>query len=351
MIVLLLVVLFFVTLLLTLWSVTSRTGGRGGQAPQRVNPTLTWLHARLTARRGVLLAVGLLLLVFGLSSITVVGAGHRGVVFNVFEGIRPAPLDSGLHLVFPLVNDVTSYDVRSRTYSMVSGGEEGDKKTHSDTLWAPTADGLKVGLDVTVRYRPDPERLPELHAAVGPDYEEKVVRPQIRNVARMVVSEYAVMDVYGKARSGIQRQMFDRLKGMFARDGIVLEDVLLRNVAFSQDFERAVEAKMMAAQKVQELEFKVEQARMQAEARQREAAGEAAAFETVTKTIEKNPRLLEYLWINKLASNVKIVVVPKGQEGLIIHPGPLLSGTDDEPDEGERTARAAPGQEPRREGK
>lgn len=351
MIVLLLVILFFVTLLLTVWSVTSRTGGRSGQGAQRANPTLTWLHARLTARRGTLLAAGLLLLVFGLSSITIIGAGHRGVVFSVFEGVRPVPLDSGLHLVLPLVNDVTTYDVRSQTYSMVSGGEEGDKKTHSDTLWAPTADGLKVGLDVTVRYRPDPERLPELHAAVGPDYEEKVVRPQIRNVARMVVSEYAVMDVYGKTRSGIQRQMFDRLRGMFAKDGIVLEDVLLRNVAFSQDFEKAVEAKMMAAQKVQELEFKVEQARMQAEARQREAAGEAAAFEMVTRTIEKNPRLLEYLWINKLASNVKIVVVPKGQEGLIIHPGPLLSGSDDEPDEGERTARATPDQVPRREGK
>lgn len=350
MIVLLLVVLFFLTLLLTLWSVTSRTDGRG-PGPQRVSPTLAWIHARLTARRAALLAAGLLVLLFGLSSITVIGAGYRGVVFNVFEGVRQVPLDSGLHLVLPLVNEVTPYDVRSRSYSMVASGEEGEKKTHSDTLWAPTADGLKVGLDVTVRYRPDPERLPELHATVGPDYEEKVVRPQIRNVARMVVSEYAVMDIYGKHRAGIQRQMFDRLKGMFARDGIVLEDVLLRNVAFSQDFEKAVEAKMMAAQKVQEMEFRVQQAQMQAEARQREAAGEAAAFETVTKTIEKNPRLLEYLWINKLASNVKIVVVPKGQEGLIIHPGPLLSGSDSQADEGERTARAAPGQEPRREGK
>jgi regulator of protease activity HflC (stomatin/prohibitin superfamily) len=72
----------------------------------------------------------------------------------------------------------------------------------------------------------------------------RLVQPQIQNVARMVVSEYAVMDVYGKTRSGIQRQMFDRLRGMFAKDGIVLEDVLLRNVAFSQDFEKAVEAKM-----------------------------------------------------------------------------------------------------------
>jgi prohibitin 2 len=349
MIVLLLVILFFLTLLLTVWSVTSRTPGRGQGAP-RVGPTLGWLHSRLTLRRGALLGALLLAFLLGAASLTVVPAGHRGVVFNVLEGVRPNVLGEGLHVVAPLLNDVTRYDVRSQTYSMVAGGEESDRKGHSDTLWAPTADGLKVGLDVTVRFRPDPQRLPDLHATIGPEYQEKVARPQIRNVARMVVSEYAVMDVYGKNRAGIQREMFDRLKGMFAADGIVLEDVLLRNVAFSADFEKAVEAKMTAAQKVQEMEFQVQQSRMRAEARQREAAGEAAAFETVTKTIEKNPRLLEYLWINKLADNVKILVVPKGQEGLVLNPGPVLS--EDETDRSrERTARALSGGAGRDEGK
>jgi prohibitin 2 len=348
MIVLLLVVLFFLTLLLTVWSVTNRASGRS-QASPRVAPTLGWLQARLTVRRGVALGAALLALLFGVSSLTVVPAGHRGVVFSVFDGVRPWVLGEGIHVVMPGVNQVTTYDVRSQTYSMVAGGEDSDRKGQSDTLWAPTGDGLKVGLDLTVRYRPDPDRVPDLHTTVGPEYQEKVVRPQIRNIARMVVSEYAVMDIYGKTRAAIQRQMFDRLKGMFAADGIVLEDVLLRNVASSQDFEKAVESKMMAAQKVQEMEFHVQQARMRADARQREAAGEAAAFETVTRAIEKNPRLLDYLWINKLADNVKIVVVPRGQEGFVLQPGPLLS--DDEQRDGEHTARALSGAASRNEQK
>jgi prohibitin 2 len=235
MIVLLLVILFFLTLLLTVWSVTSRTPGRG-QAPPRVSPALGWLHARFTVRRGIVAALMLLALLLVASSLTVVPAGHRGVVFNVFEGVRPWALSDGIHVVSPLVNHVSTYDIRSQTYSMVAGGEDPEKKGQSDTLWAPTVDGLKVGLDVTVRFRPDPDRLPDLHATVGPEYQEKVVRPQIRNVTRMVVSEYAVMDIYGKSRAGIQQQIFDRLKGRFAADGVVLEDVLLRNVAVSADF-------------------------------------------------------------------------------------------------------------------
>jgi regulator of protease activity HflC (stomatin/prohibitin superfamily) len=305
-----------------------------------VNPALGWLHARFTVRRGIVAGLLLLGLLVGAASLTVVPAGHRGVVFNVFRGVQPWALGEGLHVVSPLVSQVTTYDVRSQTYSMVAGGEDPDKKGQADTLWAPTVDGLKVGLDVTVRFRPDPDRLPDLHASVGPEYQEKVVRPQIRNITRMVVSEYAIMDIYGRSRAGIQQQIFDRLKGRFAADGVVLEDVLLRNVAVSPDFEKAIEAKMTAAQKVQEMEFHVQQARMRAEARQREAAGEAAAFETVTRTIEKNPRLLEYLWINKLAGNVKVLVVPKGQEGLILSPGPILS--EGESEDGERTARAEP---------
>lgn len=339
MIVLLLVILFFATLLLTVWSVTSRTSGRGPATP-RVSPALAWLHGRLTARRGVLIAVGLFALLLGAASLTVIPAGHRGVVFNVFEGVQSRVLEPGIHVVVPLVNAITTYDVRSQAYSMVGGSEDQDRRSQSDTLWAPTADGLRVGLDLTVRFRPDPQRLPELHSTIGPEYQERIVRPQIRNVARMVVAEYVVMDIYGRGRSGIQRQMFDRLKGMFAGDGIVLEDILLRNVAFSADFEKAIELKMTAAQKVQQMEFEVQQARMRAEARQQEAAGEAAALETVNRTLQRNPRLLEYVWINKLSDKVSVLVVPRDQSGLIVQTPSPAAQQGQAPQDGERTARA-----------
>ncbi|RMF84782.1 MAG: prohibitin family protein [Nitrospinota bacterium] len=271
------------------------------------------------------LVFALLLVVFlllPLLSVVVIKPGYRGVVFDVFRGVLPEPLGEGLHLVWPLVQQVTPYDIRTQTYTMVQRAQEGE----SDTLWAPTADGLKVGLDLTVRYKPDPARLPELHRNIGPDYAEKVVRPQIRNIARMVVSEYGILDVYSKRRAIIQQQIFDRLRGMFAKDGLICEEVLLRDVVFTPEFEKALENKMMAAQKVEQLEFEVQQAQKRAEARIKEAQGEAAAFETINRSIEKNPKLLEYMWIHKLANDVKLVVVPRdGAGGIIINPEPLLN--------------------------
>jgi prohibitin 2 len=140
-----------------------------------------------------------------------------------------------------------------------------------------------------------------------------------------VVSEYNILDVYSKRRATIQQQIFDRLKGMFARDGLVCEEVLLRDVLFSKEFEAALESKMMAGQKVQQLEYEVQQAQKRAEARVKEAQGEAEAFDAINASIEKNPRLLEYMWIHRLAKDVKLLVVPKdGNNGIMINPDTFL---------------------------
>ncbi len=315
-------IILFIIFSLLYWFFSNRVAPWvANQGEREPNPPLRDLLRWFSTRRLILGLMLFCLLLFPLLSIVIIKPGYRGVVFDVFRGVLPVPLGEGIHVVWPFVQQVTQYDVRTSTYSMVQRAQEGE----SETLWAPTADGLKVGLDLTVRYKPDETRLPELHRSIGPNYREKVVLPQIRNIARMVVSEYGVLDVYSKRRAIIQQQIFDRLRGMFAKDGLICEEVLLRDVTFTTEFEKALESKMMAAQKVEQLEFEVQQAQRRAEARIREAQGEAAAFETINAIIEKNPQLLEYMWIHKLASDVKLLVVPRdGAGGIIINPETLI---------------------------
>lgn len=319
------IIIFLFLISLSYWFFTHRlaawSGPRGeGEDPPSLRDLFPWL-----SRRRFLLAAGsLILFILLLSSTVVIRAGSRGVVFDVFRGILPEPLTEGLHIIFPVVQQVARYDVRTHAYTMSQRPGEATRGDN-ETLWAPTADGLKVGLEITVRYRPDPARLAELHRTIGPDYEDKLIRPAIRNVSRMVVSEYNILDVYSKRRATIQQQIFDRLKSMFARDGLVCEEVLLRDVLFSKEFEAALESKMMAGQKVQQLEYEVQQAQKRAEARVKEAQGEAEAFDVINTSIAKNPRLLEYMWIHRLAKDVKLLVVPKdGGGGIIINPDTLL---------------------------
>jgi len=319
------IIVFLLLISLIYWFLTHRLAAwSGSRGEGEEAPSLRVLFPWLTRRRLTALAGSLALLILFLSSAVTIRAGSRGVVFDVFRGVLPEPLGEGLHIILPAIQQVTRYDVRTHAYTMAQRQGE-TTRGDNETLWAPTADGLKVGLEITVRYKPDPARLPELHRHIGPDYEAKLVRPAIRNVSRMVVSEYNILDVYSKRRATIQQQIFDRLKGMFARDGLVCEEVLLRDVLFSKEFEAALESKMMAGQKVQQLEFEVQQAQKRAEARVKEAQGEAEAFEVINTSIEKNPRLLEYMWIHRLAKDVKLLVVPRdGGSGILINPDTVL---------------------------
>ena len=264
-------------------------------------------------RHTLLLASGCVMTVIVVwSSLTVIEAGHRGVVFHLLKGVQKEVLGEGLHVLLPGLQRLTIYDVRSRVYDVRTRAESprASADLQDQLLWTPTADGLKVGLDLSVRYRLDPTRLPELHRNVGPEFEEKLVHPIVWNVTRLVASEYGLLDVYGRRRHEIQQQAFDRVQAMFARDGLIGEALLLRDVAYTQEFEKTLVAKMVAEEKVQESTFEVAQAALRAQAQVVEAHGEAQALDVVNRVIYGQPLLLRYLWIRSLPAKVKIVVVP-----------------------------------------
>jgi regulator of protease activity HflC (stomatin/prohibitin superfamily) len=265
---------------------------------------------------------GLLLALFCTSSLVMIEPGYRGVVFHLFEGVQSETLTEGLHFLMTGLNRVTVYDTRSRVYHVrnVTSSPPPSPPAHSASqpqdhlLWTPTADGLKVGLDFTVRYRLDPRHLPDLHRSVGPEFETKLVHPIVWNVIRLVASEYSLLDIYGKRRHEMQQQAFRQVQALFARDGLISEDLLLRDVVYTPEFERTLVDKMVAEQKVQESAYEVEQVELRAQVEVIEAQGEAQALELVNGAIQDQPLLLHYLWIKSLPERVKVVVVPNQSE-------------------------------------
>jgi prohibitin 2 len=270
---------------------------------------------------------GFMAVVLCWSSLTIIGPGHRGVVFHLFNGVQQEPLVEGVHFLPPGLNRITVYDTRSRVYhlqSLNTPPQRSANQAQDHLLWTPTADGLKVGLDLTIRYRMDPNNLPDLHRSVGPEFEAKVVHPVVWNVTRLVASEYSLLDIYGKRRHELQQQAFSRVQALLARDGLIGEDLLLRNVVYTKEFEKALVAKMVAEQKVQESAFEVQQAGLHAQVHVIEAQGEAQALELVSRAIRDQPLLLQYLWIKSLPEQVKIMVVPNQSGKLVprLNPSP-----------------------------
>lgn len=277
-------------------------------APSMKAPSFKW--------RWLLLIPILWLLLTFMRSFVLVGAGERAVLFNRFSGTQPVPLGEGMHFVMPWVIIPTIYDVKSQTYTMALSKSEANPQTSNanDALEALTSDGLPISLDMSVRFRIDPQNVAKLHQEIGPlerdnpDYVSKIVRPQVRSRVRMVIARYPVTAIYGKGRQAIEREINVRLREMFVRDYILLDEALLRNIRFSPDFQQAIEQKQVAQQEVQRMAYVVQQADKERRRKIIEAEGEAESIRLKANALARNPQLVQYEYVKNLPANTRTII-------------------------------------------
>jgi regulator of protease activity HflC (stomatin/prohibitin superfamily) len=272
----------------------------GGMSP--------WL--KVAGGRWVWVVLSLMLVLTLGRSFVLVGAGERAVIFNRFTGTQPYQLGEGLHFVIPWVQTPIVYDVKTHTYSMHAMTSEGNGHggTANDALTALTADGLPVSLDLSVLYHVDPETVWKLHREIGPSYLEKIVRPQARSHVRMIVAQYRVVDVYGGRRARIIEEINARLKELFSRSYLVLDEALLRDVKFSDEFQNAIEQKQVAQQEVQRMKYVLQQVDKERRRKIIDAEGEAESIRLKAAALAQNPQLVEYEYVKRLPDTVRTVV-------------------------------------------
>jgi len=242
-----------------------------------------------------------------LASVRNVPVGHALVAFNTvsknFELAR-----QGINFVTPFVTVTQLYDLRRLEYTMSGNQGEGRKASTDDSLWSPTQEGLLVGIDITVWHHLDPGRVVDIHQRIGPDYEEKIIRPGIRSVIRLVISEYAVMDVYSAKRARIQDEINEKIKALVEKDGFIIDEVVLRDVRFTEQFAKSIESKQIAQQSAEQMKYVLEKEQKEAERKVIEASGRAKAIETINEALRQNPNYIRYLYVDKLSDKISVIV-------------------------------------------
>jgi regulator of protease activity HflC (stomatin/prohibitin superfamily) len=241
------------------------------------------------------------------TSVRVVPVGHALVVFNtVTRNFHLAR--QGITFVAPFISSTQDYDLRRLEYTMSGVAGEGRKANIDDSLWSPTQEGLQVGIDLTIWHHLDPDRVISIHQKIGPDYEEKIIRPAVRSVIRLVISEYPVMDVYSAKRARIQDEINQAAKRLLEKDGFVIDEVVLRDVRFTAEFAKAIEAKQIAQQGAQQMQYTLEKEQKEAERKVIEARGRANAIEVINKALAQNPNYIKYLYVDKLSDKISVIV-------------------------------------------
>lgn len=264
--------------------------------------------------------VGVVVMLLGVlsSSVRQIDAGQVGVQ-SLFGKVQEGVLESGLNLVNPLVN-VTEFDVKTQNYTMSGVHDEGDK-SGDDAIRVLTADGLEVVIDLTVLFRVLPSETPKILSVIGVNYTDKIVRPITRTRIRDNAVYYDAVALYSSKRDEFQQRIYRSIDGDFKKRGLVLEQLLIRNINLPASVKQTIESKINAEQESQKMQFVLAKERQEAERKRVEAQG-IADYQRILST-GLSDKQLEYEMIKaqkELAAspNAKIIIMGGKNVPLIL---------------------------------
>ncbi len=263
---------------------------------------------------------GAIIMIAGIviQSIVMIDAGQIGVKV-LFGKVQNDVLGSGLHFINPLM-EVRSLDIKTQNYTMSGTNDEG-MKTGDDAIRVLTADGLEVTIDLTVLYKLLPSEAPKLVRETGIDYTDKIVRPLTRTKIRDNAVYYDAISLYSTKRDEFQSRIFKSIEEDFKTRGLVLEQLLVRNITLPQSVKTTIEQKINAEQDAQKMQFVLLKEKQEAERKRVEAQGIADYQRIIniglTSQQLQYEQIKAYLELAK-SPNAKVVIMGKGNTPVIL---------------------------------
>jgi len=207
---------------------------------------------------GVISFVALILFII-INPMVMVPAGHRGIVLN-WGAVSGEVLDEGIHWITPIKQNVKKINVRTQKLEVEVSTYSKDIQTVSATI--------------ALNYHLVPSGVNKLYQEVGVDYVNNIVQPAIQESVKAITAKFNAQELI-EERSKVKEEITFSLKDRLDSWDINVDEFSIANFDFSDDYERAVEAKQVAQQNA--LKAKNDLDRIKTEAEQRVATAKAEA--------------------------------------------------------------------------
>jgi len=221
----------------------------------------------------------------GVSSFTVISAGHTGVQVTLGE-VNPAPLTEGVHFVNP-ISSIKDVDVRLQKAELKGAN-------------AGTKDLQVVHTDIVVNFRLDPLKVPHIYKEYGLNVDEKVLGPGINEAFKSVTGHYTSEELVTK-RDLVSAEILQHLVTKMSPFNITVSNISLVNFGFSPEYQKAIEAKVISVQQTAKAQQDLERIKVEAASRIAQADGEAKAIAIQAAAIQSNggENYVKLQWIEK----------------------------------------------------
>ncbi|HER09132.1 MAG TPA: prohibitin family protein [Bacteroides sp.] len=251
-------------------------------------------------------AVVVLLLIFGSRMFFVLKPGERAVIFKRFSG----GLDKeniyvpGFHVIAPW-NDPIRYDVK--------------EQKREETMDVLDKGGLSINLDVTIIFNPFYDKIGYLHENIGVNYVDVMVIPNVRSSVRAVTGRFNAEEIYSTKRGEVETEIIAATRKALSLKDIEMKDLLIRSIALPDKIKQAIESKLQQQQEALAYQFRLERETSEAERKRIEAQGIADYNKIISASL--TDRILQQKGIDatlELANspNSKVVVIGSGEDGL-----------------------------------
>ena len=220
-------------------------------------------------------------------SIVVVPSGMGGVRVSQLSGTEPGTLYPGMHFITPLVESVQTFDLRDHLFTagIIDNGAKPELQKPG-SLSVQSKEGLNIGLAVTVRYRLDPRKLDNLQAHLEQPVDRELVPPVVASAWRELAPSYTVREIFSLKREEVRQRATDMITRKLGADGIVVEEVMLRDIQLPAEYSKGLERLLLKEQEddqlgiqteIQQKQVRIAELQAEAEAVQKVKASEGEA--------------------------------------------------------------------------
>ena len=259
-------------------------------------------------------SLGLALLALISESFTIIEPGYVGVPVT-FGNVGAQSLPAGIHPIF-FLTDVYKMSIQTKDYTMSSVHNEGNK-SGDDAVATLSHDQLILKFDVSVWYHLDPSQANNVYSNIGLNYEEVIVRPAIRTALVNAATKFDASDVMSLQRDAYTKTVTELLLEELKGKGVILDNVLIRNVEPPTIVSDAIAAKLKASQEAQQMEYTIQYAQKEAQRKAIEAQGISNAQKIIGNGLSQN--YLQWYYITQLkelvnSPNNSTVILPFDQK-------------------------------------